>query len=67
MTYKQAQDAYKKKYGKVVKTCWIADIKREFNPSMKPAPNRLGDTPTNPCPADVYPKLKKIMMEGGMI
>ena len=67
MTYKKVQAAYEQRYGKSVKTCWIADIKREFDPAMKQAWNRQSNIPTNPCPDNVYANLKTIMSECGMI
>lgn len=67
MTYKKVQDAYKQQHGKAVETCWIADIKRKSGVPMKNAPNRQGAIPTKPCPDDVYPKLKAIMVKCGMI
>lgn len=63
MTYKMAQKVYRERHGMTVKTCWIANIKRKLGMTMREAPNRQGSTPTNPCPADVRPKLTAILKE----
>lgn len=67
MTYNSVQETYRQRHCKTVKTCWIADIKREFSATTREAWNRQGDIPTNLCPADVRPKLTAIMKECGMI
>jgi len=46
MTYLQAQRIYKKRHRKVVKTCWIADIKSKHGKTTRKAPNRIGKKPT---------------------
>ncbi len=43
MSYKQAQELYKKTFGKNAKTSWIADIKNEHGKTKGPSPNRQGD------------------------
>lgn len=67
MTYSQAQRIYKKRHRKVVKTCWIADIKSKYGKITKKAPNRIGKKPMYPCPEDISPKLEKILKELRMI
>ena len=67
MTYQIAQEIYRERHGRTVKTCWIADIKREFGTTTHEAWNRQRGNPTNPCPADVYPKLKAILEDLRMI
>ena len=67
MTYLQAQRIYKKRHRKVVKTCWIADIKSKHGKTTRKAPNRIGKKPRYPCPNHVHPKLEKILKELRMI
>ena len=51
MTYNQIQIIYKTRYGKTVKSCWIADIKRELKLTKRQAYNRINDTTVkHPCP-----------------
>ena len=67
VTYLRAQMIYKKRHGKTVKTCWIADVKRKHGKTTHQAHNRSSSKPKYPCPADVYPNLEKILLELGMI
>ncbi|MGI0102298.1 MAG: hypothetical protein ACREA7_06860 [Nitrosotalea sp.] len=67
MTYKDAESLYRKKYGKTVKTCWIADILRSHGKTKRRAWNRIGNKPMYPCPPNVSPKLEKILKELRMI
>lgn len=67
VTYQQAQTIYKERYGKTVKTCWIADVKRKHGETKRQAHNRIGSKPKYPCPTDVCPNLEKILLELGMI
>lgn len=53
MTYKQIQNKYRSKYGKYIKTCWIADAKRELGLTTRIAPNRFEiNSVKHPCPND---------------
>lgn len=67
MTYEKAQRIYKKRHGKTVKSCWIADIKRKHGMTKHQSWNRIGPKPKYPCPDDVFPKLEKILKELRMI
>ena len=67
VTYTQAQLHYKKRYGKTVKTCWIADIKRKHGETNHKAYNRIGNKPKYPCPDDVFDNLERILKELHMI
>ena len=50
-TYKDIQEYVKKKYSIVIKTCWIADVKRSYGLTKRKSPNRLkANSVTNPCP-----------------
>ena len=67
MTYQQASNVYKKRYGRTVKTCWIADVKRKHKKTKHKSWNRIGIKPKYPCPDSVFPKLEKILKELKMI
>lgn len=41
MTYQQIQETYRKLYGKTVKSCWIADVRRGMGLTTRVAPNRI--------------------------
>jgi hypothetical protein len=43
MTYKQIQEEYRRLYGKTIKSCWIADVKRELGLPIRMAYNREND------------------------
>lgn len=49
-TYKAVIAWVKKNKGYSVKTCWIADIKKQMGYDVKPAPNRKGEDRVEPCP-----------------
>lgn len=50
MTYKQIQEEYKKLYFKTIKSCWIADVKRELGFTVRVAYNRINiDSIKNTC------------------
>ncbi len=40
MTYKTIQNEYHKVYNKTIKSCWIADVKREMGLPVREAYNR---------------------------
>jgi hypothetical protein len=40
MTYKQIQDKYRRQFNRTIKSCWIADVKREMGFEMIEAHNR---------------------------
>nr|WP_298931001.1 hypothetical protein [uncultured Allomuricauda sp.] len=51
MTYKDIQDKAKEELGRSIKTCWIADVKRELGLTHKVANNRISKTRVKyPCP-----------------
>ena len=67
MTYTQAANIYKKRHGRVVKTCWIADVKRRHGKTKHESWNRIGVEPKYPCPDHVFPRLETILKELRMI
>jgi hypothetical protein len=50
MTYQEIAHKHLKLYGKTIKTCWIADVKRQMGVRVRRAPNRIGQHITNKCP-----------------
>jgi hypothetical protein len=51
MIYKEIQEIYLRHYGKSIKTCWVADAKRELGFTVRIAPNRINiNTSKHQCP-----------------
>ncbi|MNQ94592.1 hypothetical protein D3C85_1101140 [compost metagenome] len=51
MTYKTIQELYKNQFNKTIKTCWIADVKRELGLTTRISKNRINkDSVKYPCP-----------------
>ncbi|RPG31125.1 MAG: hypothetical protein CBB72_012580 [Muricauda sp. TMED12] len=51
MTYREIQERAKKELGRTVKTCWIADVKRELGMTSRIAYNRKSSSKVvYPCP-----------------
>lgn len=51
MTYKTIQELYKNQFNKTIKTCWIADVKRELGLTTRISKNRISkDYVKYPCP-----------------
>ena len=65
MTYKEIQESYKELYGTTVKSCWIADVKRELGLTKRQAYNRInGEIAKYPCRDEsVRIKLKEIILK----
>lgn len=66
MTYKEAHDLYKKKYGKHVKSCYIADVLNSHGKTRGKSPSRKGAY-KYPCPEKVRPNLERILKELKML
>ena len=66
MTYKEAHDLYKKKFGQHVKSSYIAHILNSYGKTRGKAPSRKGDY-KYPCPEKVRPNLEKVLKELKMI
>lgn len=43
MTYKKIQKLYKDQFNKTIKTCWIADVKRELGLTTRISKNRISN------------------------
>ena len=51
MTYKMIQKLYATEFKKTIKSCWIADVKRELGKTSRVAHNRLNkESVKYPCP-----------------
>ncbi len=67
MTYKEAQDLYKKRYDGHVKSSYIADVLNSHGKLVREkSPLRKGNY-KYPCPKDVRPNLEKVLKELKMI
>jgi hypothetical protein len=65
-TYSEIQKYVKRKYGKVVKTCWIAHAKEICGLNPKRSKRRLGNR-VYPCPDDKLPWIKDAFSHFKMI
>ncbi len=67
-TYAQIQDHIRIRYGKTVKTCWIAHVKEMHGLTTRAAPNRLqASKRVHPCPDWARPLIEEAMIHAGMI
>ncbi|MEX0656966.1 MAG: hypothetical protein WD154_05430 [Nitrosopumilaceae archaeon] len=66
MGYKEAQLLYKKKYGKLAKSSWIAHVLSDNGKTSGPAHSRKGNY-KYPCPDSERKNLEKILKELKMI
>jgi hypothetical protein len=61
MTYREIQNCFKNHFNRSVKSCWIADVKRQLGLPVRKSYNRKGDFILNPCPEHLIDKLKQII------
>jgi len=67
-TYKQIQLDIQTRYGRAVKTCWIAHVKELNGFLMREAPNRRSsDSRVHPCPVDMRPMIEESMRRFDML
>jgi len=67
-TYKQIQADVKSRYGRSVKTCWIAHVKELNGLRPRLAPNRASAKIRKvPCPVTIRPIIEDSMRGFGMI
>jgi len=66
LTYKEAQELFKKRYHKVAKSSWIAHVLNDHGKTSGPAHSRKGDY-KYPCPSAERKKVEKILKELNMI
>ena len=62
-TYKQIQVSVRQSVGVTVKTCWIAEVKREMGLTRGPAPNRGQGEGAPPCPQHYKDAIRRCMLE----
>jgi hypothetical protein len=61
-TYKAIADRVKLQAGFVPKTCWIADIKSQYDLITRQAPNRFNpNSREHPCPPDKRSAIESAM------
>ena len=61
-TYKNIQDDIWQKYQITVKTCWIADVKRQHGKISRKALNRINPKQIKyPCPKDKWKIIEESM------
>lgn len=62
MTYKVISEIYKRHYDRTIKTCWIADIKRQLGLTTRKAYNRGKGPVKYPCPSvEIGVRIKRII------
>jgi len=63
MTYREIQKYYRNKYNTTIKSCWIADVKRELGLPTRRAHNRKNEGfVIYPCPkGEVKKRIKSII------
>ena len=61
MTYKQIQSCYKNHFKSTIKSCWIADVKRQIGLEVRNAYNRKSDEILNKCPHKKIENISKII------
>jgi len=50
MTYAKIQELYRRDFNKTIKTCWIADVKRQLGLTKRKAFNRINKNSVKyPC------------------
>ncbi len=64
MTYKEIQEIYLVNYGRTIKPCWIADVKRQMGMEVRIAYNRVNENEIqNKCPENIIPQIAEILAE----
>jgi hypothetical protein len=67
-TYWQVSERVKATYGRVPKTCYVADVKAHFGLTRGIAPNRFdANAREHPCPPEFRPHIEKARRYFGMI
>ena len=66
VTYQEAHDLYKKKYGTHIKSSYIADVLSTHGKTKRKTPNRKGAY-AYPCPKEVRSNLEKVLKELKML
>jgi len=62
MTYKEIQTVYQLNFGRTIKTCWIADVKRQMGLPVRRAFNRIDENVIlNKCPQNIIAQIANII------
>lgn len=68
VTYSDIQKAVKRRYGKTIKTCWIAHVKELNGLRLKAAPNRISrHHRRHPCPHYARPLIEAVLRQHGIL
>ena len=63
-TYKQVAECVRRRTGRTVKTCWIAEVKCELGMTRGPAHNRGQGIGAPPCPARYREAIRACILSG---
>ncbi len=67
-TYREIQLDVRNRYGRTIKTCWIADVKAQHGLTSRVAHNRLSITERKyPCPSEYRPIIEESLRRFDMI
>jgi len=67
-TYKKIQDEIRQTHQITVKTCWIADVKRQHGKTRRIAHNRINPKQVKyPCPQDKQNIIEESMKRLGVL
>lgn len=67
-TYRKVQEDIRNRHDRVMKTCWIADVKASHGLTRGMAPNRQSAaTRVHPCPPEWRPIIEDSLRRFGML
>lgn len=66
MTYNMIASEFRKRHNRHIKSCWIADVKRELGMTTRVASNRISISDVKyPCPTkEIRDRIKSILLSG---
>ena len=64
MTYREIQERVRRRTGQTVKTCWIAEVKRELALTTRTAWNSGRGKGAPPCPPHLKEAIRRCLVEG---
>ena len=62
-TYKQIIECVQLRIGRTVKTCWIAEVKREMGLTTRVAWNRGMGAGSSPCPSQYKDAIRNCLLD----
>ena len=65
LTYRQITECVRSKTGRTVKTCWIAEVKREMGLTTRRAWNSGLGVGAPGCPSDLKQAIGRCIIAGG--